>query len=65
MADLENEFNEDFIICPYCGEKHEDNFEDKCFQNEGEHEFECYECKKEFKVETEISVSYSTYKINN
>lgn len=46
------------IICPYCGETIED---DECvYDEDGEHEVECYHCEKNFQLETNISISYST-----
>lgn len=51
---------EDEIYCPYCGLGHEADCEDDRFYVEGEYEFICHECEKEFLVDTQVSYSYST-----
>jgi hypothetical protein len=56
---------EDAIYCPYCGLKHEADCEDDRFYVEGEHEFICDECEKEFLVDTSVSYSYSTSRKKN
>lgn len=61
-SETDTEF-EDLVICPHCGSRHEHDGEDSCFYNEGEHEFYCCDCHNKFKVCTEISYTYSTYKI--
>lgn len=52
----------DEIICPYCGNHHEQDSESSAFYNEGEHEFDCGNCHNTFRVETQISFSYTTTK---
>ena len=54
---------EDSAICPYCGHSHEGNGESECFYQDGEVEFTCDHCNKDFKLTTNVSYSYSTYKI--
>lgn len=51
---------EDEVYCPYCGAVHEAECDDDRFYVEGEYEFTCYECEKEFLVDTQVSYSYST-----
>lgn len=48
--------SEDVIICPYCGC---DDSDDR-YPGEGEDEFTCGHCEKEYVCNTAISVSYST-----
>ena len=50
---------EDEIFCPYCGEINEvnDNYE---IYEDGEHDFTCCDCEKEFTVTTNISYSFDT-----
>ena len=61
-SETDTEF-EDEIICPNCGNKHEQDGESEVFYNGGEHDFECGYCNEIFKVNTDISFIYSTYKI--
>ncbi|SRR3972149_1020349 len=48
------------IICPYCG--HEDD-ESWNLEEEGETQKTCESCEKEFNVEKEVSITYSTSRI--
>ena len=51
--------NENYIICPYCGNH---------YSEDDEHEsqdVECEECDEKFRLEVEYSVSYSTSKIED
>ena len=50
--------NEDAIICPYCGNRIEDD--DGYFARKGEGEYECDECGKTFNFTANIEVTYST-----
>lgn len=50
------------IICPHCGTKHDYNFEQNAFYDEGSHDFECEYCQTSFKVETSITTYYTTTK---
>lgn len=61
----EDEFYDDDIICPFCGEKHECDGEDGAFYSEGDHKFSCADCDNVFNVNTYISYSYTTSKIKN
>lgn len=56
---------EDEVYCPYCGAVHEAECDDDRFYVEGEYEFTCYECEKEFLVDTQVSYSYSTSRKKN
>jgi len=56
----EEEFYGDDIICPYCGQKHESDYEVSAFYCDGDHEFTCGDCGNEFKVRTCISFSYTS-----
>ena len=50
-----------YIICPYCGCKHEDNIEEAdIFYAEGNHKYECYDCEKAFRVNTEVEYVYES-----
>lgn len=51
-------WHEGEIICPYCGYRMADD--DGYFQQEGEGEYECYNCGKTFNFETHIEITYST-----
>jgi transposase-like protein len=48
---------EDEIYCPYCGYEHEADGSDN---EEGEHDYECSHCEKDFVLETSVCISYST-----
>ena len=50
--------NEDVIICPYCGNRIEDD--DGWFASKGDGEYECDECGKTFNFTANIEVTYST-----
>ena len=56
MAQFEERFYENQIICPYCGEENEDSWE----FGDSEDEQECYECGKYFSWERHTSVSYTS-----
>jgi len=49
------------IVCPHCGEKHDDTD----FRGEGDMygEMECYSCMKPFSYEADIDVTWCTGKI--
>lgn len=53
---------EDDIICPYCGEIYEIEDEYDLY-SEGEHEIECPFCEKKFKVDTHVSITFDTERI--
>lgn len=50
----------DEIICPYCGYKFHDSWE----YNDDDGKIYCIDCDKEFILRVNISVDYSTFKIN-
>lgn len=62
QSDPDTEYTNN-IVCPYCGEEHEQDGESGAFYNDGEHEFDCGNCHHSFKVETMISFSYTTTKL--
>lgn len=57
-----NTFCEDDIICPYCGEIYEIEDEYDLY-SEGGHEVECPFCEKKFKVDTHVSFTFDTERI--
>lgn len=50
--------NEDEIVCPYCGNRMQDD--DGYFAQQGDGEYECDECGKTFNFTANIEVTYST-----
>lgn len=54
-------YAEDCVICPWCGYRIEEDG-DCYFINEGEGEYECPECGKEFCFSTEQTVTYNTWR---
>lgn len=56
-------YDEDSIICPYCGNRKEDD--DGYFASKGEGEYECDECGKTFNFTANIKVTYSTTRKEN
>lgn len=57
-------FGEDEIYCPWCGEEIYFESDDyRILYEDGVHETECPECGKLFYVETSVSYSYSTGRI--
>lgn len=55
--EIETDF-EDEIICPYCGNRMQDD--EGYFAQQGEGEYECDECGKTFNFTANIEVTYST-----
>lgn len=53
---------EDDIICPYCGFSWEPDFEADYYSSEGDYKEECPECGEDFTIETNVSITYSTYR---
>lgn len=49
-------FNEDHIICPYCGNVDEDSWE----YSDDEGEIDCGRCGREFNYTRDIAVKYTT-----
>lgn len=59
-------FSDEYIVCPYCGAALEGNDAMIDFPElgeDGEHELECEECGKKFKVESMVSVDWETSKM--
>lgn len=54
----------DKIVCPYCGHEHEDSFE-MVDLDENNDTATCHNCGKEFEVEIEKSIDYSTSCMEN
>ena len=51
---------ENSIICPWCGAEYNADVESEYYATEGNHNETCYKCKKEFAIDTDISITYST-----
>ena len=60
----DTEYTDD-IICPHCGQKHEQDGEREAFYYDGEHDFTCGYCNEDFTVSTSVSYTYSTYKLES
>jgi len=56
-------YSDDVIICPICGYEHKCDGEDPAFYEDGDHEFTCADCDNKFNVNTYVSTSYQTSKI--
>ena len=57
MSEIDCE-NTVVIVCPYCGYEHLDSWE--C--GESDDEFQCHHCEKVFAFESEVTITYSSYK---
>lgn len=60
-------FSSNYIICPYCGNALDTKYGYEDFPElyeEGDHELECSECGKTFIMETMVSYSYETRKLD-
>jgi transposase-like protein len=53
-------YGADNIVCPYCGCESQD--EDHLLYDGNCHQWDCSECGKEFTVEAQFSVSYTSVK---
>ncbi|WP_283593351.1 hypothetical protein [Limosilactobacillus galli] len=65
-GDEPDTFSDEYIVCPYCGAvliDSEDVFEFPELYDDGEHQEICEECGKKFKVETMVSYSWETHKM--
>ena len=51
------------ITCPYCGYVFSDSWEVNQVEMEWEEEIDCMRCGKEFLASKEVSITYSTQKI--
>lgn len=47
------------IVCPYCGFEDGDSWE---LDSDGEDDYQCGSCEKEFSYERDISITYTTTK---
>lgn len=52
----------DTVICPWCGEETSPEYDpdESAFWQDGDHLMECTECGKPYRLETSVSISYST-----
>ena len=60
-------FSSDYVVCPYCGAaiSDEDLIDYPELYEDGEHEISCIECDKKFKVDTSVSYSWETHKMED
>ena len=60
-------FSDEYIVCPYCGAaiSDEDLIDYPELYEDGEHEISCIECDKKFKVDTSVSYSWETHKMED
>ena len=58
-------WSDDYMICPYCGCAMEMLSYDETpeMYEEGDHDVECPECERYFRLETSVSYSWETKKI--
>lgn len=58
MSELpEEQFDDCYVICPYCGNKYQAESEDF---SETERDEECYNCGKTYLMHSEFSVTHYT-----
>lgn len=58
-------FSGEYVICPYCGcyfEPHTSE-DSELFEQDGENEYECDNCRKTFIIENYVSYSWETKKV--
>ena len=55
---IDTDYTED-IVCPWCGYKHEESWE---FDDDGDDE--CANCGQPFFYSREVTVTYSTHRVN-
>lgn len=62
-----NTFSSDYVVCPYCGNaiSDEDLIDYPELYEDGEHELLCDECGKTFEVDTMVSYSWETQKMED
>ena len=61
-------FSDEYIVCPYCGSAVEGTDAMLDFPElgvDGDHELECEECGKKFRVESLVSVDWETHKMED
>lgn len=63
MPEIDHEYTQGEIVCPYCGNKQDDI--DFRIDNYMEGKEICENCDKEFKFESDISIYWITSKIDN
>lgn len=57
-------FSRRHIICPYCGNEHNEDYDfPVVYYEDGNYDYTCSECFKEFQVYTEVIYCYITEKI--
>jgi hypothetical protein len=59
-------FSSDYVICPHCGYAHDTNLGYADFPEiyeDGDHDMTCVNCGKSFVLETMISYSWETKKV--
>lgn len=56
---------EDKVICPWCGEVQEYDFDDHEIYEEGEHDMICHLCDKSFRMQTNVSYYYDTERLED
>ena len=61
MSEPETQYYKHYITCPYCGYEDKDSWE---FDMDSGH-WECGKCEKEFFVERQISVDYTSCPISD
>jgi transcription elongation factor Elf1 len=54
--------NTSLAVCPHCGHIYEDSWE-LCQKDEDIYEYDCEYCEKAFTVQANISVTYTTAKL--
>ena len=60
-------FSSDYVVCPYCGNAISDEglIDYPELYEDGEHELLCDQCGKTFEVDTMVSYSWETHKIED
>lgn len=56
-TEIDHEYTEE-IVCPYCGEVHEDSWDFA----DSDSDFECWSCLKRFSFTRHTIVAYSSWK---
>ncbi|MDE1692868.1 hypothetical protein PWF76_09250 [Streptococcus suis] len=56
---------EDDIVCPWCGTRYDsfDVDENHLFMDESEHTTDCYECGHDFTYQANVSITFSTKRL--
>lgn len=61
MSEFKTE-NTDKIVCPYCGHAHEDSWE---YNDWSGTRIVCHSCNEEFELHVEVSVEYTTERVES